>query len=203
MVSSMHAQLLLLLLNHLCKCMRDVKRCPKYAEKTQIQEPKSKDAKEAPSKPHSDPQQRDPGDRWGTPPRFPSKHCCEMQFAAAPLMQCPFADAAKESPGQTSALCFARGQRAASSALLWRGCPMAEQQHRSTERVCRKPASSSFSCSFNYFLYFSMKGERIGGGGEGMIYRGREKVAVLVSFQTQLKTKSPRAGKSLPRTWQG
>lgn len=80
---------------------------------------------------------------------------------------------------------------------------MAEQQHRSTERVCRKPASSSFSCSFNYFLYFSMKGERIGGGGEGMIYRGREKVAVLVSFQTQLKTKSPRAGKSLPRTWQG
>lgn len=36
-----------------------------------------------------------------------------------------------------------------------------------------------------------------------MIYRGREKVAVLVSFQTQLKTKSPRAGKSLPRTWQG
>lgn len=39
------------------------------------------------------------------------------------------------------------------------------QAPRSAEQLRRKLASSSFSWSFNYFLYFSMKGERGGGGG--------------------------------------
>lgn len=73
------------------------------------------------------------------------------------------------------------------------------QAPRSAEQLRRKLASSSFSWSFNYFLYFSMKGERRGGG--GMIYRDREKVAALVPFQAQLKRKSLRAGKSLQRAW--
>lgn len=45
--------------------------------------------------------------------------------------------------------------------LLLRKAP-GSAEHPKAEQFCRKLANSSFSRTFNYFLYWSMKGEGVG-----------------------------------------